>query len=252
MTAVAAGDGFSLRLPLAMSVLLHVAAAAALVFVRGTPRAPSAPIYRVSLIAAPPGERAIGVVQPNPPAETPPASAATSPAPPPRARETPAPEKMTLPVKAPASRVLKTATPNASKTATPAAAKSASSSPAKKAPAPVAGGGPVGGRGADVANVKADGIAFPYPVYLANIVRQIALNFKPSARGALTAEVSFMIRRDGTVAGARLTRRSSVYSFDQDALAAIELASRAFGPLPDGFSDDVLPVVFSFDPHLIH
>ena len=99
--------------------------------------------------------------------------------------------------------------------------------------------------------MKADGIAFPYPVYLTNIVRQIALNFKPTARGALTAEVAFMIRRDGTVAGVRLTRRSSVYSFDQDALAAIELASRAFGPLPQGFSDDVLPVIFSFDPRLI-
>ena len=102
-----------------------------------------------------------------------------------------------------------------------------------------------------MANVKADGIAFPYPVYLQNIVRQIALNFRPSARGALAAEVAFMIRRDGTIAGVRITRRSSVYSFDQDALAAVELASRAFGPLPQGFSDDVLPVIFSFDPRLI-
>ncbi len=239
MTAVAAGEGFSLRLPMAMSVLLHAAAAAALLYARTTPRASTAPIYRVSLIAAPPGARAIGVVQPTPPAVTPPAPAVATPAPAPRARETPAPEKMSVPVKAPVARVAKTATPNAAKAAPVAAA-------------PVAGGGPQGGRGADVANVKADGIAFPYPVYLANIVRQIALNFKPSARGALTAEVSFMIRRDGTVAGARLTRRSSVYSFDQDALAAIELASRAFGPLPDGFADDVLPVVFSFDPRLIH
>ena len=99
--------------------------------------------------------------------------------------------------------------------------------------------------------MKVDGIDFPYPVYLQNVVRQIALQFKPSARGALQAEVAFMIRRDGTIAGLRLTRRSSVFSFDQDALAAVELASRAFGPLPEGFSDDVLPVIFSFDPRLI-
>src|SRR4051812_28615026 len=223
---------------MALSLLLHVAAGAALLFARSTPHAPTAPIYRVSLIAAPKGERAIGVVQPTP-APAVPVPPAPAPAPVPRAREKPVPERMTAPAKAAPARTSKTATPNAAKAA-----------PVTKPP--VAGGGPEGGRGADVANVKADGIAFPYPVYLANIVRQIALNFKPTARGALTAEVSFMIRRDGTVAGARLTRRSSVYSFDQDALAAIELASHAFGPLPDGFADDVLPVVFSFDPRLIH
>ena len=238
MSAVAAGDRSSLGVPMLLSVLLHIAAGAALVFARSTPRAPTAPIYKVSLIAAPVGERAIGVVQPTPAPATP-APVTPAPAPVPRARALPTPERMTLPAKAAPARAAKTATPNAAKaTAT--------------TKAPVAGGGPEGGRGADVANVKADGIAFPYPVYLANIVRQIALNFKPTARGALTAEVSFMIRRDGTVAGARLTKRSSVYSFDQDALAAIELASHAFGPLPDGFSDDVLPVVFSFDPRLIH
>ncbi len=102
-----------------------------------------------------------------------------------------------------------------------------------------------------MANVKTEGIDFPYPVYLNNVVRQIALQFKPSARGALTAEVAFMIRRDGSIAGLRITKRSSVFSFDQDALAAVEVASRAFGPLPQGFSDDVLPVIFSFDPRLI-
>ena len=240
MSSLASDERASLGVPMAMSVLLHVAAGAALLFARSTPHAPTAPIYRVSLIAAPAGERAIGVVQPTPapvtPAPTPPAP---KPSPAPRARETPAPERMTLPAKTAAAKAPKTATPNAAKAAT-------------VTKAPVAGGGPEGGKGADVANVKADGIAFPYPVYLANIVRQIALNFKPTARGALTAEVSFMIRRDGTVAGVRLTKRSSVYSFDQDALAAIELASRAFGPLPDGFADDVLPVVFSFDPRLIH
>ena len=238
MSTLAADERTSLGVPMVLSVLLHVAAGATLLFARATPHAPTAPIYRVSLIAAPAGERAIGVVQPTPaPAVAAPVSPA--PAPVPRAREMPVPERMTVPTKVAPTRVAKTATPNAAKAV-------ATTKP------PVAGGGPEGGRGADVANVKADGIAFPYPVYLANIVRQIALNFKPTARGALTAEVAFMIRRDGTVAGARLTRRSSVYSFDQDALAAIELASRAFGPLPDGFADDVLPVVFSFDPRLIH
>ena len=149
---------------------------------------------------------------------------------------------MKTPSKVPPLRAPKTATPNVTQPVAP---------PKTAALAPTAGGGPIGGRGADVANVKVDGIDFPYPVYLQNVVRQIALQFKPSARGALQAEVAFMIRRDGTIAGLRLTRRSSVFSFDQDALAAVELASRAFGPLPEGFSDDVLPVIFSFDPRLI-
>jgi hypothetical protein len=36
-------------------------------------------------------------------------------------------------------------------------------------------------------------------------------------------------------------------------MGAVEAAARAnaFGPLPQGFTDDVLPVIFSFDPRLI-
>lgn len=235
MSSVALQDGLSLRAPLVLSAAIHLAAATALLLTGGSRGAPSAPVYRVSLIAAAPGPRQIGVVQPlaATPQVTPPKT------PPPLAREVAEPERMKAPAKAPPVATSKVATPNAVPTAkTPVTA-------------PAALGGPEGGRGADVANVKVDGIEFPYPVYLQNVVRQIALQFKPSARGALQAEVAFLIRRDGTIAGLRLTRRSSVYSFDQDALAAVELASRAFGPLPAPFPDDVLPVVFSFDPRLI-
>ncbi len=234
MSAAATHAGLSFKAPIAVSLVLHVAAAAAFIVARPSTRAPMAPVYRVTLVAAPPGPRQIGVVQPAPAVPAPPA-------PVPLARAAPQVDKMKTPVKTPPTRVPpKAATPDAASKATPASAA-----------APTAGGGPTGGRGADVANVKTDGIEFPYPVYLQNVVRQIALQFKPSARGALQAEVAFLIRRDGTVAGLRLTKRSSVYSFDQDALAAVELASRAFGALPQGFADDVLPVIFSFDPRLI-
>ena len=236
MTAAVAQDGLSLRVPLAASVVLHLGAALLLVLARPSPRAASPPTYRVNLIAAPPGRRQIGVVQPAPPVPVP-ARPAT-----PKARATPEPERMKAPSKVPPLRTPKTATPNVVQPTVPTAVAPAT---------PTAGGGATSGRGADVANVKVDGIDFPYPVYLQNVVRQIALQFKPSARGGLQAEVAFMIRRDGTIAGLRLTRRSSVFSFDQDALAAVELASRAFGALPQGFSDDVLPVIFSFDPRLI-
>ena len=233
MSVLASERGLSLRAPIALSVVLHVAAAVALVVMRPAHPVVTARIYKVSLIAAPAATRQVGVVAaPVAPSVTP------VPAPAPLARETPEPARMKAPARKPAARTPKTATPNAAAT------------PPATAPA-IAGGGPQGGKGADVANVKADGIAFPYPVYLQNIVRQIALNFRPSGRGALAAEVAFMIRRDGTIAGLRITRRSAAYAFDQDALAAVELASRAFGPLPQGFSDDVLPVIFSFDPRLI-
>ncbi len=134
-------------------------------------------------------------------------------------------------------------------TPSPAPTKQAPST----APAP-AGGGPEGGRGADVANVRIEGIEFPYSGYLDNIVRQIALRFQPANRSApLRAEVSFLIHRDGTVSAQRLVVRSGVYAFDLEAMGAIEAAgaAKAFGTLPAGYPDDVLPVVFMFDPSII-
>jgi protein TonB len=117
--------------------------------------------------------------------------------------------------------------------------------------APKAGGGPTGGRGSDVANVDLKGIDFPYPGYLNNIVRQIALNFKPRNPNApLRAVVSFMIKRDGSVSDIKVVTPSGVYTFDLAARGAIEKAQQEFGPLPKGFRDDVLPVVFSFDPKI--
>lgn len=238
MTALASRDGPSLRAPIAASAVLHLVAASAFLLARGTPSVPMPPTYRVSLIAAPPGPRQIGVAAPT-------ASAAEAPAAAPPAapkRVIPDPSRMPpAPTKKPAKVVKQP------KVATPATGKQ---TPVKNAAAPVAGGGPQGGRGADVANVHVDGIDFPYPGYLQNVVRQIAVNFRP-ARGGLTAVVAFLIRRDGSVAGIRLTQRSGVYSFDTEAMGAVEAAARSFGPLPAGFSDDVLPVIFSFDPRLI-
>ncbi len=244
MTSVLAPGALSLRLPIVASTLLHVAGVAAVLLARGAPLAPVAPTYRVTLIAAPPGERRIGVVGPAP--VTAPLVAA-APAAAPVASTTPVPEKSPgarLP--APAT---KRATPNAAAGGARPAAKGASGEPAS----PMAGGGPVGGQGADVANVKVEGIEFPFPGYLDNVVRQIALRFKPSRPGALRADVAFMLRRDGSIAGLRLTTRSGVYAFDTEAMGAVEAAAqaRAFGPLPQGFPDDVLPVMFSFDPRLL-
>ena len=142
----------------------------------------------------------------------------------------------------------KAATPQATPTI-PTEAK-----PDIKTPAPAAGG-ETGGRGADVVTVSTGGIEFPYPGYLENIVRQIALRFKSSSRGALRAEVFFLINRDGSVppSSIRLVTRSGVYSFDAEAQGAVESAAnaKAFGSLPAGYTEESLPVTFKFDPRLL-
>lgn len=251
MTAALVRGELSLRRPLVISAAIHGLVATALFVSRSHSSPPSPPTYRVNLIAAPPGERAIGVVQPTPAAVKPaapmPTPAPAKPAPAPIARTTPDVPGMKVPARSKAAPTPKRATPNSSPTGTQAGSKAV-------APvAPRAGGGPTGGKGADVANVSVDGIAFPYPGYLENVVRQIALRFRPPSARPVQAVVAFLIRRDGSVTGIRLTTRSGVYSFDTEAMGAVDAAAQAhaFGPLPQGFSDDVLPVIFSFDPRLI-
>jgi hypothetical protein len=63
----------------------------------------------------------------------------------------------------------------------------------------------------------------------------------------------FMIRRDGSVGNIEIINTSHNYSFDQRAKGAVEAAAnaKAFGPLPPGFTEDILPVRFRFSPSLI-
>lgn len=207
------------------------------------------PMYRVNIVAAPAGERAIGEVRP---AASKPVVPVTQPsASPSSVKEMPLPQAKPVPkppVRATPVEARPAPTPKAS-AAVPADAKPAEAEPE----APRAGGGPVGGKGTDVATVRSDGIEFPFPGYLNNIVRQIALNFKPRTDAKLKAEVRFLIHRDGSVSDLSFVRRSGVFSFDLEAQGAVEAAStaRRFGPLPNGFPDDVLPVVFSFDPEFL-
>jgi periplasmic protein TonB len=225
----------TLALPLTLSTLGHLAVAALLIFVHPAPPPPQPPMYRVNILAAPPGPRAEGVV--TPPAPTP--APAAEPVPP---RAQTAPRAMPMPEKAPVKSV-----PRATSTPVPVTTP-------RKAPPTPAGGGPTGGRGTDVATVRTEGIDFPFPGYLENIVRQIAKNFGDHRNTFVRAEVQFLIRRDGSVTGFSFLSRSGNYSFDLDAQGAVEQAgnSRSFGPLPNGFPDDVLPVNFSFDPTVVH
>jgi protein TonB len=225
-----------------MSAALHALVIVAFVLMRPSPQPPSPPIYRVNLVAASPGERAAGVARPEPK----PPTEAKSPTPP--RPVTSIPEAAPAPARRrpePASTARAQATPTTAAETPPRLRE--------QAPPPPAGGGPVGGRGADVANVRTEGMEFPYPGYLQNIVRQIALRFKPPRGGGRRAEVMFLIHRDGSISNLNFRVPSGSYAFDVEARGAVESAAEAgaFGPLPRGFPDDVLPVIFSFDPRLI-
>ena len=220
-----------LAVSVGVSAAFHVLIVAAFLSLRPARPAATPPIYKVNLIAAAPGPPAAGVVTPTTPVvET------EKPAPPRPKSE----EVVPVPTKVPPRRTPKLATPNVS-------AKRAD----RNAPAPVAAGGDEGGKGTDVRNIRTEGIDFPFPGYLENIVRQIALRFQPPRGSQLKAEVMFLIRRDGTVSAVRFVQRSGSFTFDLEAQGAIEAAAAKFGPLPTGFKDDVLPVMFSFDPRLI-
>lgn len=236
MTAVRASPA-SLKLPIAGSVLLHAAVLGAIVVRSAAAPPPLPPMYRVQLVAAPPGPRAEGVVT-------------SRPAPPTPERAPAAPERTKAPP--PNSKLATKRVPRTARTATPNITKTPRREDTKAAPK--AGGGAEGGTGADVANVNTAGIEFPFPGYLRNIVRQIALLFEaPRGASSLRAEVTFLIHRDGNVTGIRLISPSGSYAFDQSCITAVEAAARAgrFGPLPEGFNDDVLPVIFSFDPRTL-
>ncbi len=212
--------------PLVASAILHVMLAAAVVVAsRAGDSVTLPPMYKVELIAAPPGPPAIGAVTD---AATPDAAKTATP---------PKPTPNAVPIKKPTATTAKTPSK-----ATP--------TPKTKAVAPRAGGGAVGGAGADVANIRTEGIDFPFPGYLQNIVRQVRLNFAPTDKSIRTAEVFFFIRRDGSMAGFRFLQRSGSYSFDLECEGAVEAAAatKSWGPLPAQFMDDVLPVIFRFDP----
>jgi len=209
--------------PLAVSAVLHLVAISVLVLSRSGVSVPLPPMYRVELIAAPPGAPAVGVVSNEPL----PASAPTP------AKAAPKPVKNAASIKAPTTKP-------ASKTPTPTTA----------AAVVRAGGGAAGGPGTDVASIRTEGIDFPFPGYLQSIVRQVRLDFAPTDKSPRTAEVFFLIRRDGSTSGFRFLQRSGSYAFDLECQGAVEAASaaKAWGPLPAGFMDDVLPVIFRFDP----
>ncbi len=203
------------------------------------------PVYRVSLVA-PPGVPAVAAAPAAAPA-TPAKATPAAPKPaPPRAQPAPRSRESAVPLKpAPARPQPAPATP-APAPQPPAAAKAAPSQPV---------GVPGGTPGAtDVATIKTEGVEFPFPGYLQNLVSQVYRRWRPAlSAAALQAEVFFFVHRDGSVTGLQFIRRSGSFAFDLEAQGAIEAAARAgaFGQLPAGYGADVLPVSFFFNPRAV-
>lgn len=210
------------------TTVLHAAAIGCLfVGVKARPVLP--PAYAVELVAAPaappPIKRAPPEAIPTPPKEKPAPVKPPPPKPPPKTP--PKPEPKPPPQPEPKEAPAKTRAP--------------------EPPLP----GETPSTGTDVANVKTPGLEFPYPEYLRNIVAQVYRRWeRPPGGAALRAEVSFLILRDGSVREIRFIQSSGNFAFDLDAQGAIEAAgnAKAFGPLPEGYPADVLPVSFYFTP----
>jgi protein TonB len=225
-----------------VSVGIHAALLALVLWVGNQPEEARPPVYRVELIGQA-GPRQAGVEKPVTEA-----TASNDPV----AGAERVEEEKTVPSPSKAKKVLPSpkATPSTDRTKKGGAKNAPAPTATKSNAAPKSGAGATGTKGADVANVRTDGIAFPYPGYLNNIVRQIALNWSPRrVSAALVTELKFMIRRDGTVVGVEVVKRSGDRLYDLDAMGAIEVVgtSKGFGALPSGWPDDVLVVYFTFD-----
>lgn len=210
------------------TVVVHAAAAFFLFSVVKTPP-PSPPVYAVNLVAAPapaPKQRLAPEATPSPPAPEPPAPAKTTPKVP--VKKAPVPPKKEQIEPTPR----RDPTPKTSAPETPAPGETPST-------------------GRDATTVKTPGLDFPYPEYLRNVENQIYRRWaRPTGNVALRAEISFLITRDGTVRAIQFVTRSGNFSYDLEAQGAIEAAANAhaFGPLPDGWQADVLPISFYFEP----
>ena len=227
---------------MAASVFVHGGFLALGLWWATRPAPPHPPVYRVELVGQA-GPRQAGVETPGKGEVARAADVAGA--------ERVVKEEKVLPTTTKAARPVPTpkATPSTERSRA-AGSKTAPATETRGTAAPRSGAGATDGKGADVANLRTDGIVFPFPGYLSNIVRQITLNWSPRrTAAALVTEVKFMIRRDGSVAGIEIVKASGDRLYDLDAMGAIEAvgSTRAFGALPSGWSDDVLVVYFTFD-----
>lgn len=222
--ALSAQDRAGTRAGLVGTAVVHAGIVVAALTLSREPTGFVPTTYQVQLVAAPAPSQARRV-----------ATEAVAPPPPPTAPTQTRTTTRTAPVTPPAA-------PRATPRSEPA--------PAVANPVvPLPGETP--GTGSNIANVNLMGRPFPFPEYLENLVEQVYRRWpRPASGSPLQAEVAFTILRDGTVKDIKFVRSSRNYTFDLEAMGAIESAARvrAFGALPAGFEGDALPISFYFAP----
>jgi periplasmic protein TonB len=207
------------------TLIVHALAAVFLVAAAAEARVPLPPTYRVHLVAAP-----VPAEEERKAPEAVERPAAPEPAPAPKAKP---PRKSSAAKAAPP--------PEADNTEREAAPRTTP----KVAPLP----GETPSTGSDVATVSTEGVEFPFPEYLQNIVAQVLRRWqRPLQSTPLEAELSFFVHKNGSVTDLQFLKRSGNFGFDLEAQGAVEEAGRtkAFGPLPDGWTPEVLFVRFYF------
>jgi outer membrane biosynthesis protein TonB len=229
---------------LAGTALVHGLAVLMLVFAgRQTMSRSVLPAYRVELVAAPRSGGADGSQPTQPTADSPRPTAPA--APPTRRPAAPAPKPVRRPVPSAVSRQPSAVSRQPSAAAAPPSAVSREPSAAS----PNTAAAP--GIGADAATIRTEGVEFPFPGYLRNLVSQVYRRWRPPGGNTdLEAEMIFFVHRDGSVTGLQFVKRSGSFAFDLEAQGAVEATARAgvFGALPAGYGPDLLPVSFFFSP----
>ena len=107
------------------------------------------------------------------------------------------------------------------------------------------------GDGDDEVTVRIEGFRRDFPEYYENITNQIRRCFRPPARaGRRPVVVRFQIHRDGSITDIDVDETSGSFSFDNEAMGAVECAGRPgrLGHLPAEYRWDVLPIDFTISP----
>jgi TonB family protein len=224
---------------LAVSVLLHGALAAGIIYAAMHAAAPQeVSTLNIRFAPAGVGGRVSGVVAPPPVA-------------PPQAP--PVPKKMTIPepVAEPPKAVEKSepkTVPFSAFGKSPKKGSETPPAPTPHPPLPTPKPGVVGGVDIPIGSAGVTGIEgdFPYTIYIDRMKTLIGQRWlRPQAGTGITATVSFVIDRDGTIRDAKNEIPSGNGTFDRAALRAV-LEASPLPPLPFGYNGTFLGVHLTF------
>lgn len=218
---------------IAISAGAHLALLVPLVVFARAPQPVEFETVRINLVSPPPADVAQPETEPTPtqPAQPEPEPVQETPAPEVEPREEPPPE------------------PEREDIERPEIEERPETPPAQSQPQPTETA-PEADTGGDDLNIATEGREFPFPDYLANVIVQVKRYFRWSDDSHPRGVIYFEITPDGNVRNLRMTRSSGNIRFDFAVQGAVETAGNrgAFGPLPDAYAGDYLPVQLEVEP----